>query len=117
VLTNNQTLRWGPVAGGQIVATTADPSFNGRTTTGQVTVGGADYEDASGNDVRSAYKNAEGRVEGGWRSANDVYVKAMTNRQEERDVKYAGSGMDAPKTDTDLYRLELGAPVAKGIEA
>ncbi|MCL1477273.1 MULTISPECIES: TonB-dependent receptor [unclassified Marinobacter] len=145
VLTNNQTLRWGPVAGGQIVATTADPSFNGRTTTGQVTVGGADngngklanaaaavgsddawlrlsggydeandYEDGSGNDVRSAHKNAEGRVEGGWRSANDVYVKAMTSRQEERDVKYAGSGMDAPKTDTDLYRLELSAPVAKG---
>jgi iron complex outermembrane receptor protein len=73
-----------------------------------------DYEDGSGNEVRSAYKNAEGRVEGGWRSASDVYVKAMASRQEERDVRYAGSGMDAPKTDTDLYRLELGAPVAKG---
>jgi iron complex outermembrane receptor protein len=145
VLTNNRTLRWGPVAGGQIVATTADPAFNGRTTTGQITVGGTDngngklanaaaavgsddawlrlsggydeandYEDGSGNEVRSAYKNAEGRVEGGWRSASDVYVKTMASRQEERDVKYAGSGMDAPKTDTDLYRLELGAPVAKG---
>ena len=145
VRTNNQTLRWGPVAGGQILATTAAPVFNGNSTTGQVTLGGADngdgklanavaavgsddawlrlsggydeandYEDGSGNKVRSAYENTEGRLESAWRSDSDVTVKAMISRQQERDVKYAGSGMDAPKTDTDLLRLELGAPLAKG---
>jgi iron complex outermembrane receptor protein len=145
VRTHNQTLRWGPVTGGQIVATTADPTFNDRSSTGQVTVGGADngsgklvngavavgnddawlrlsggydeandYEDGSGNKVRSAYENTEGRLESAWRSAGDFRVKAMTSRQQERNVKYAGAGMDAPKTDTDLYRLELGAPVARG---
>jgi iron complex outermembrane receptor protein len=145
VLTNNQTLRWGPVAGGQIVATTADPEFNGGTTTGQVTIGGADngngklvngaaavgsdeawfrlsggydesrdYEDGSGDDVRSAYKNSEGRADAAWTAENGFFIKGTVSRQEERDVKYAGAGMDAPLTDTDLYRLELGAPVAKG---
>ena len=145
VRTNNQTLRWGPVAGGQIVATTADPTFNGGATTGQVTLGGADngngklanaaaavgsddawlrlsggydeandYEDGSGNKVRSAYENAEGRVDGAWTAQNGLYIKSMVSRQEESDVKYAGAGMDAPQTDTDLYRLELGAPLAKG---
>ncbi len=38
----------------------------------------------------------------------------MVSRQEERDVSFPGRGMDAPKTDTDLYRMELGAPVANG---
>ena len=145
VRTNNQTLRWGPVTGGQILATTAAPVFNGNSTTGQVTLGGADngdgklanaaaavgsddawlrlsggydeandYEDGSGNKVRSAYENAEGRVDGAWTAQNGLYIKSMVSRQEESDVKYAGAGMDAPQTDTDLYRLELGAPLAKG---
>lgn len=145
VLTNNRTLRWGPIAGGQVIATTADPQFNGNATTGQVTIGGSDngngklvnaavavgseeawlrlsggydeaddYEDGDGNDVRSAYKNAEGRVDGAWTAENGFFVKGMVSRQEESDVKYAGSGMDAPKTDTDMYRMELGSPVANG---
>lgn len=145
VRTNNRTLRWGPVAGGQVIATTADPQFNGSATTGQVTIGGSDngngklvnaaaavgseqawlrlsggydeandYEDGDGNKVRSAYKNAEGRADAAWTAENGFFIKGMVSRQEESDVKYAGSGMDAPKTDTDLYRMEFGAPVADG---
>ncbi|MBW4935314.1 TonB-dependent receptor [Marinobacter sp. F4206] len=145
VRTSNRTLRWGAIAGGQVVATTADPDFGEDLTTGQVTAGGADngdgrlvngsaavgsdrgwlrlagghdeaddYEDGDGNQVRSAYKNTEGRVDAAWRSENGLYLKGLVSRQQERDVKYAGSGMDAPKTDTDIARLELGAPVAGG---
>lgn len=145
VRTNNRTLRWGPIAGGQVIATTADPQFNGNATTGQVTIGGSDngdgklvnaaaavgseqawlrlsggydeandYEDGDGNKVRSAYKNAEGRADAAWTAENGFFIKGMVSRQEESDVKYAGSGMDAPKTDTDLYRMEFGAPVADG---
>jgi iron complex outermembrane receptor protein len=145
VRTSNQTLRWGPVTGGQVIATTAAPSFNGAGTTGHLTVGGADngngklinggaavgsesgwvrlaggydeandYEDGDGNKVRSAYKNAEARMDAAWKADNGFYIKGLVSRQEERDVKHAGSGMDAPETDTDILRLELGAPVANG---
>jgi len=145
VRTNNRTLRWGPIAGGQIVATTADPQFDGNATTGQVTIGGSDngngrlinataavgsesawlrlsggydeaddYEDGDGNEVRSAYENTEGRIDGAWTAGNGFFIKGMVSRQEEDDVKYAGSGMDAPQTDTDMYRIELGSPVAGG---
>ncbi|MFP3976553.1 TonB-dependent receptor domain-containing protein [Marinobacter sp. KMM 10035] len=145
VRTNNRTLRWGPIAGGQVIATTAEPRFNGSVTTGQVTVGGSDngngklvnaaaavgseaawlrlsggydeandYEDGDGNKVRSAYENAEGRADAAWTAETGFFIKAMVSRQEESDVKYAGSGMDAPQTDTDIYRMEIGSPVAKG---
>ncbi|SOB77077.1 iron complex outermembrane recepter protein [Marinobacter sp. LV10R510-11A] len=145
VRTNNRTLRWGPIAGGQVIATTADPQFNGNATTGHVTIGGSDngngklvnaaaavgsdeawlrlsggydeagdYEDGDGNKVRSAYKNAEGRADAAWTAESGFFIKGMISRQEENDVKYAGAGMDAPKTDTDLYRMEFGAPVADG---
>lgn len=145
VRTSNQTLRWGPITGGQIVATTAVPELDENGLAGHLTIGGSDngngklanasaavgndnghfriaaghdeaddYEDGSGNEVRSAYENTEGRVDAAWRADNGFYIKGLVTRQEERDVKYAGSGMDAPKTDTDTYRLELGAPVASG---
>lgn len=145
IRTNNRTLRWGPVAGGQVIATTADPQFDGHATTGQVTVGGSDnghgklvnaaaavgseeawlrlsggydeadnYEDGNGNKVRSAYENAEGRADVAWTAGSGFYIKGMVSRQEESDVKYAGSGMDAPQTDTDIYRMEIGSPVARG---
>ncbi len=145
IRTTNRTLRWGPVAGGQVIATTADPQFDGNATTGQVTVGGSDngngklvnaaaavgseeawlrlsggydeaddYEDGDGNKVRSAYENAEGRADAAWTAESGFYIKSMVSRQEESDVKYAGSGMDAPQTDTDIYRMEIGSPVAMG---
>lgn len=145
VRTSNQTLRWGPITGGQIIATTAAPVFDDSATTGHLTVGGADngngklvngsaavgsdsawlrlaggydeaddYEDGDGNEVRSAYKNSEARLDAAWKADNGFYIKGLVSRQEERDVKYAGSGMDAPKTDTDIMRLELGSPVANG---
>ncbi|MGM0768046.1 MAG: TonB-dependent receptor domain-containing protein [Pseudomonadota bacterium] len=145
VRTSNRTLRWGPITGGQVIATTAAPVFNGADTTGHLTVGGADngngrlingsaavggdrawlrvaggydeaddYEDGDGNEVRSAYKNSEARMDAAWKAENGFYVRGLVNRQEERDVKYAGAGMDAPETDTDIQRLELGAPVASG---
>lgn len=145
VRTSNQTLRWGPITGGQVIATTAAPAFDGSATTGHLTVGGADngngklinggvalgsesgwlrlagghdeandYEDGDGNEVRSAYRNSEARLDAAWKAANGFYIKGLVSRQEERDVKYAGSGMDAPETDTDILRLELGSPVANG---
>ncbi|KPQ00186.1 TonB-dependent receptor [Marinobacter sp. HL-58] len=146
VRTSNKTLRWGPIAGGQIGATTAKPEFAGdNRTAGHLTLGGSDngegklvngsvavgsrdtfirlaggydeaddYEDGDGNEVRSSYENAEGRVDAAWTADNGFYIKGLVSRQEERDVKFPGRGMDAPETDTDLYRLELGAPVANG---
>ena len=64
--------------------------------------------------MRSAYENAVGRADAAWTAESGFFIKGMVSRQEESDVKYAGSGMDAPQTDTDLYRMEIGSPVAKG---
>ncbi|WP_372964824.1 TonB-dependent receptor domain-containing protein [Marinobacter sp.] len=146
VRTGNRTLRWGPIAGGQIVATTAAPVFaDDNLTTGHLTLGGSDngegklvngsvavgseesyirlsggydeandYEDGDGKEVRSSYENSEGRFDGAWTADNGFFIKGMVSRQEERDVSFPGRGMDAPKTDTDMYRLEFGAPVADG---
>ncbi|WP_417530868.1 TonB-dependent receptor domain-containing protein [Marinobacter lipolyticus] len=143
VRTDNQTLRWGPITGGQVIATTAAPTFKGASATGHLTAGGTgngklingsaavgsdsiwlrvaggydeadDYEDGDGREVRSAYKNSEARLDSAWKADNGFYIKGLVSWQEERDVKYAGSGMDAPKTDTDILRLELGAPVVNG---
>ncbi|NWO05532.1 MAG: TonB-dependent receptor [Alteromonadaceae bacterium] len=144
VRTSNQTLRWGAIAGGQVIATTAAPEFGDSATTGHVTLGGSDngdgvlaaasaavgnedaymrlsggheeandYEDGDGDKVPSAFENTEGRAEGFWRADNGFYLKGSVSRQEEQDVKYA-SMMDAPKTDTDMYKLEIGSPVANG---
>ncbi|TNE76601.1 MAG: TonB-dependent receptor [Gammaproteobacteria bacterium] len=145
VRTTNRTLRWGPISGGQVVATTPSPDLGDDGLAGHITVGGSDngagrlvngglavggtqgwvraaggyeeaddYEDGDGNEVRSAYENAEGRLDAAWLADDGFYIKGLVSRQEERDVKYAGSGMDAPKTDTDIARIELGAPVAQG---
>lgn len=146
VRTGNRTLRWGPIAGGQVIATTAAPEFTGdNETTGHLTLGGSgngegrlvngsvaagssdafmrfaggydeadDYEDGDGKEVRSSYENSEARVDAAWTADNGFYIKGLGSRQEERDVKFPGRGMDAPETDTDLYRLELGAPVGNG---
>lgn len=146
VRTGNRTLRWGPIAGGQILATTAAPEFAAdRHTTGHLTVGGADngeaglingsvaagskeaflriagghdeandYEDGDGREVRSSYTNTEARTDALWTDESGLYIKGMASRQEERDVSFPGRGMDAPVTDTDFYRLELGAPAGTG---
>ena len=121
VRTSNQTLRWGPISGGQVVATTVAPVFDGSVGSDGAWLrlaGGYDeaddYEDGDGNEVRSAYKNSEARLDAAWKADNGFFIKGLVSRQEERDVKYAGSGMDAPKTDTDIMRLELGSPLANG---
>jgi len=146
VRTGNRTLRWGPIAGGQIVATTAAPDFaDDNLSAGHLTLGGSDngegklvngsvavgskkafirmaggydeaddYKDGDGEEVRSSYENSEGRLDAAWATDSGFYIKGMTSRQEERDVSFPGRGMDAPKTDTDFYRLELGAPIAGG---
>lgn len=145
VRTTNQTLRWGPITGGQIMATTAAPRFADGVFTGHLTAGGSDngsgsiingsaalgndrswvrlagghdkaddYDDGDGNQIRSAFTNREGRLDAGWTADNGFYLQGLLRRQQERDVKYAGSGMDAPKTDTDIARLTLGSPVGSG---
>ena len=146
VRTGNRTLRWGPIAGGRIVATTAAPVFaDDNVTAGHIAIGGADngegklvngsvavghneaflrlaggydesddYQDGDGTDVRSSYENSEGRIDAAWTAQNGFFIKGMASRQEERDVSFPGRGMDAPITDTDLYRLEVGAPVTDG---
>src|SRR5690554_4979276 len=73
VRTNNRTLRWGPIAGGQVIATTAAPTFNGQATTGQVTLGGSD--NGSGKLVNAAVavgnEDAWLRLSGGYDEADD----------------------------------------------
>lgn len=101
---------------------------HGRFVNGSAAIGGSDgwlrlaagrdeaddYEDGSGKSVRGAYKATEGHADAAWKADSGLYIKGMVSRQEERDVKYAGTGMDSPEADTDIVRLELGAPVSDG---
>ncbi|WP_227519775.1 TonB-dependent receptor domain-containing protein [Mangrovitalea sediminis] len=146
VETETRTLRWGPLYGGQIMATTPAPKFaDGSHFSGHASMGGYDngngkqaslsaaagtstdfiraaggwskaddYKDGDGNEVRSAFTRREGQLDGAWQGANGVRVAGQYSRQEERDVKYAGTGMDSPKTNTDIYRAEISAPLASG---
>ena len=68
VRTSNRTLRWGPIAGGQVVATTAAPQFaDDNRTTGHLTLGGADNGEGKlvNGSVAAGSKDAFIRFAGG----------------------------------------------------
>lgn len=80
------------------------------------------YEDGSGREVRSAFKQYGGGGEVGLRYGADSLLSLSTERNVVEDALFAGAGMDAPWTVTDTYRLSLehnfeDAGAFKGFEA
>ena len=65
------------------------------------------YEDGGGNEVRSAYEDTTGALLFGYTPSNDTRVEVSAERQQLRDVLFAGAGMDSPKSDNDTFRLKF----------
>jgi iron complex outermembrane receptor protein len=65
------------------------------------------YEDGDGDDVRSAYKETSGTAILGYTPNDDTLLELSVERQETRDLLFAGAGMDSPLADNDTYRLKF----------
>ncbi len=65
------------------------------------------YRDGDGRTVRSAYENRAGALLLGYTPDPDSLLEISAERIQEREVLYAGAGMDAPESDNDLWRLKL----------
>jgi iron complex outermembrane receptor protein len=81
-----------------------------------------DYEDGDGREVRSAFKQYGGGGEVGLRYGADSLLSLSMEENHVVDAYFAGSGMDAPWTATDTYRLAVDhnfaeAGVFKGFDA
>lgn len=73
-----------------------------------------DYEDGSGNEVRSGFAQKAGDVTLAWtpNAATEIELGVGVSRTD--DVLFAGAGMDAPQTDDDTLRLRAAREVELG---
>ena len=65
------------------------------------------YEDGDGDEVRSAYKETSATALFGYTPSDDTLLELSIERQETRDLLFAGAGMDSPLADNDTYRLKF----------
>jgi iron complex outermembrane receptor protein len=65
------------------------------------------YEDGDGDEVRSGYKETSGTAILGYTPSDNTLLELSIERQETRDLLFAGAGMDSPLADNDTYRLKF----------
>ncbi|WP_136679774.1 TonB-dependent copper receptor [Neptunomonas sp. XY-337] len=65
------------------------------------------YRDGNGDEVRSSYLTRSAGIIMGGDITENTTIQASYDRNEERDVSFAGAGMDSPKSNADSYRLKL----------
>ncbi len=68
------------------------------------------YEDGDGNTVQSAYDELGGALETGVSLTGSDRLELSAELTRGQDIHYAGAGMDAPKDDSDSYRLKYRTP-------
>lgn len=66
-----------------------------------------DYEDGDGRRIHSGYETTSGGVTLGFTPTADTEVAFGYEGIRERDVAFAGAGMDSPESDNDTFRLRL----------
>jgi iron complex outermembrane receptor protein len=66
-----------------------------------------DYQDGDGNVVRSSYRTTKGGGTVGWTPSDVTRLEASVDAVAERDVAFAGAGMDAPTSDGLTARLRF----------
>ena len=64
-----------------------------------------DYEDGDDNAVSSSWKKRHAGVTAGWNPQSGSQLEIGYEKAEERDVLYAGAGMDAPESDSETLSL------------
>jgi len=77
---------------------------------------GDNYEDGSGDEVPSSYKQRSGAIVGGYRVSDHTGIEVSVDRNRMLDTRYAGAGMDSVYDNATIYRLdgrlgELDGPV------
>ncbi|SIT00518.1 TonB-dependent copper receptor [Neptunomonas antarctica] len=65
------------------------------------------YEDGNDDSVRSAYRSRSGALIVGTQMGENTDLTISYDRNEERDVLFAGAGMDSPESNADIYRVKL----------
>ena len=65
------------------------------------------YDDGAGDEVRSAFKETSHIDLFGYTPSDDTLLELSIERQETRDLLFAGAGMDSPLADNDTYRLKF----------
>lgn len=64
------------------------------------------YTDGNGDIVKSSYNTNQGHVDLGWTPNEHHHVKFSAEQSNTNDALYPGAGMDAPKSDGNLLRLQ-----------
>ncbi|SFG55104.1 TonB-dependent receptor domain-containing protein [Neptunomonas qingdaonensis] len=65
------------------------------------------YEDGNGDIVRSAYRSRAAALIVGAQLGENTDLTMSYDRNEERDVLFAGANMDSPESNADIYRVKL----------
>ena len=73
-----------------------------------------DYEDGNGDKVRSAFEETAASLETGMTFNGADRLEFSVDATRADDVRYPGAGMDAPKDDSDSYRLRYESPALGG---
>lgn len=71
------------------------------------------YEDGAGHEVRSAFNAQSAYLGAGYTPNQQTKLELSAEAIRENDVLFAGAGMDAPKSDNDIFRLSLQQQAVK----
>lgn len=63
------------------------------------------YEDGAGREIWSGYETTQGGVILGWTPNQQTWLEFAYEETRERDVKFAGAGMDSPESDNRTLGL------------
>lgn len=66
-----------------------------------------DYEDGDGQRIHSGFETTSGGITLGLTPSENTELALGYEAVRERDVKFAGAGMDSPESDNDTLRLRL----------
>lgn len=83
--------------------------FRGQAQTSEA----GNYEDGSGDKVRSAYTDSAASLQTGATLNGRDRFEVSVDLTRGEDIHYAGAGMDAPKDDSDAYRFSYRAPISQ----
>lgn len=65
------------------------------------------YEDGDGNETRTGFKQQAGNLMLGYTPSYDRRIELSIEATDEKDMLYAGAGMDAPESNNDTIRLRF----------
>lgn len=63
------------------------------------------YKDGAGRKIWSGYETSQGGASLGWTPNLDSWLEVSYEETRERDIKFAGAGMDSPTSDNKTYGI------------